>query len=148
MQRPAKIGREGRKNDSTEEFVDFLPLGPLALLLALFLNQSLDIQLPDARDQIHIVGAHDGSTEPEFVGEVECYGYGEREVHAEEALEAAGDGKLFHVDGGNGDIELRDKDEAVEEEADVGADDARLRAEGEFVEAMALGFPALAEADV
>lgn len=133
---------------SAKEFIDLLPLWPLASFLALFFNEGLDVEFANASDEIHVMRAHHGGAKPDFVGNVKSNGDGEGEVDAKEALETASGSEPVHIKGRDRDVELGDEDEAVEEEANVGADDAWLGAKSQFVEAVALDFPALAEANV
>lgn len=98
--------------------------------------------------QIHIVTADKGCAVPDFVSNVAYQRNGKREVQAEEIDGQFRVGHLGLLDGGHSDPELTDENQDVEDETNPGADDARLAAEGELGECMALELPAFPEADV
>ena len=43
------------QNDSAEELVDLLPLGPLPLLFPLLFDQGLDVKLSDSGHKVHVM---------------------------------------------------------------------------------------------
>ena len=94
------------------------------------------------------MGPDEGSLVQDLVHNVKKKDDGEGEVGAEEVLDERLRGHVLVPDGREAGPELRDEHQHVEEKSDPGADDARLRAEGEFVERVALHAPALAEADM
>jgi len=89
-----------------------------------------------------------GRLEPEFVHDVEDNDDGSSEVGAEKFLDEIAGRHGRVTDRGETSPELGDKHEQIEDEADPRTDDARLRAEGEFVEGVALHAPAFAETDM
>jgi hypothetical protein len=117
---------------SAEELVHLLPPRPLLSLLALVLDQRIDVQLADARVQIHVVRAHDRGAVVELVRDVKRNRHRESEVHLEEALQPHRSRQLTVPERRKRNPELRDQYEQVEAEPDVGPDQPGLAAEGQL----------------
>jgi len=94
------------------------------------------------------VRADKGRLEPELVDDVEEDDDGGGEVGAEKVLDELAGRHRRVADGRETGPELGDEHEYVEDKADPGPDHTRLRAEGEFVEAVALHAPPFPEPDV
>lgn len=112
------------------------------------LEQNGQVEISPAGVEVHVLDADDVGAEPELVPHVHDNDDGRGGVVQEEILDVGGDRVLAVVDGPRADPELGAQDEDVKEEADPGAQDAGLRAEGEFVEGPAAHGPCFAEADV
>jgi hypothetical protein len=94
------------------------------------------------------VGPHNRGAVVELVWNVKGNGNGKRKVDTEEALQGSCCAQRCVIEWCNSHVELRNEDKGVEDCADPGANHAGLRSESEFGEAVALSFPALAEADM
>ena len=98
--------------------------------------------------QIHLVDSDEGGAVPDLVAEVHDDDDGGGEVGLEEVLGELRGRHAGVADRREAGPELRDEYQAVEDEAAPRADHAGLRPERELVERVALGLPALPEADV
>ena len=133
---------------STEELIYPFPFRPHRSFGLLLSNQLGEIKVADTRVQIHVVATHDGSAEPELVHDVgDNHNRSSQIGHEEVAHQLAGRFAAI-VNRPRTGPELSYQHKAVEDEADPGAENARLAAESELVESMALLFPRVTEPDV
>lgn len=126
-----------------EHLVDAPPGRPGSLLSPLLGQQRSEIEFAAASNEIHILAAHDGGLVHELIDDVAGDDDWDGKVDGEEDLSVG-----LSTDGPDGSPELGDEDKAVEDEAEVGADDTRLRGEGELVESVALELPRATEPDM
>lgn len=143
-----KANLQGFNNPLAEELVRLLPLGPVGLLHPLLGNELRNIQLADTRVQVHVMAAHKRRLVDELVHDVEDDDDGRGEVDLEEGLDELAGCHVRVSDRREAGPELGDEHEAVEDESDPGTNQARLAAERELVERVALHLPTLAEPDV
>jgi hypothetical protein len=133
---------------STEKFIDPFPFGPHRPLCFLLSNQLSEIKVAYARVQIHVVATHDRRAVPELVHNVgDNDNWGRQICHEEVAHKLAGSHSGV-TNRPRTSPKLSYQHKAVENEADPGAENARLAAESELIESVALLLPRVAESDV
>jgi len=133
---------------STEKLINPFPFWPQRSLGLLLSNQLSEIQVAYTRVQIHVVATHDRCAEPELVHDVgDDHNRSGQIGHEEVAHQLAGTFVAI-VNWPRAGPKLSYQHKAVENEADPGAEDARLAAESELVEGVALLFPRMAESNV
>jgi len=98
--------------------------------------------------QIHIETPHKRRPINDLVGNVESNHNRRREIRLEETCRNLLARHTRVPNRRKRSPELRNENDNIHNKPDVRPDDAGLRAESEFVEGMALHFPAFAEADV
>ena len=132
----------------TEKLIRPFPSRPGRAVSLLVGDQFRDIQISNTGVEIHVIRPDERRPVIELVRDVKDDHRRRREVDLEERLRLRCGREFMVADRPGAGPELGDEDQAVEDEADPGANDAGLAAEGELVEGVALLRPASPEADV
>jgi len=133
---------------STEEAIAPFPSRPRHPLQPLLLENPRQIDLARAGSDIDRSSALDRSPLPDLEDDVKQENNRRSQVSLEERQNLLAGGHLAVSNRPSADPELRDQHEAVEDEANVRADDSGLRLERQLVQTAALLLPRGAEANV
>ena len=98
--------------------------------------------------QIHVLDRHERRLVPKLVPQIAQHHDRRGEIVLKEVGDVLADALVAVAHGREARPELADQDQAVEAQAQPGADDAGLRGEGQLGELVALVAPGLPEADV
>lgn len=118
---------------SANKLISLLPFRPRRSLDLFFGKQLLQVQFPDPRLEIHIHRLHKGSSEVDFVGDVESQDDRYGQIRFEEVLRQSGRSfdpcSIRTRHRGEADPKFSDQDQDIEDEAEPAAHNARLRTE-------------------
>lgn len=131
-----------------KKLIPLLPHRPLPTVQPLIGNETFDVHLSLARKDIHISRPHDRRPLPELVEDIHNNHDGRGEIRLEE-IDNQRLGRVgLPAYGTESRPELGDEHKYVEDEADPRSNDADRRAEGKFVQRVALEGPSFAETNV